>query len=101
MVGHRDKEKRKLVASLVGAGSNRWQGITDKVRPPHAPTYSDCSSAATWTYWVTYGGGPDFLNGESWWVFEGGVSRGVSSSHRPGCFFSSLSPTRGCRLCSK
>jgi len=26
----------------------RWGGIADKVKPPKAPAYSDCSSSATW-----------------------------------------------------
>jgi lysozyme len=26
----------------------RWGGITDKIKPPKAPAYSDCSSSATW-----------------------------------------------------
>jgi len=47
-------------------GSSRWIGITDGVRPPSAPTYSDCSAAATWCYWTVFGSGPDFLNGQNW-----------------------------------
>jgi hypothetical protein len=26
----------------------RWGGIADKVKPPKAPAYSDCSSSVTW-----------------------------------------------------
>jgi hypothetical protein len=47
-------------------GSQRWSGITGHVRPPSAPTYSDCSAAVTWCYWTVFGGGPDFLNGQNW-----------------------------------
>eukprot|EP00591_Stephanopyxis_turris_P008815 CAMPEP_0195533690 /NCGR_PEP_ID=MMETSP0794_2-20130614/41006_1 /TAXON_ID=515487 /ORGANISM="Stephanopyxis turris, Strain CCMP 815" /LENGTH=207 /DNA_ID=CAMNT_0040666317 /DNA_START=9 /DNA_END=632 /DNA_ORIENTATION=+ len=47
-------------------GSERWYGITNHVKPPNAPLYSDCSSAATWVYWTIFGDGQDFLNGESW-----------------------------------
>jgi len=47
-------------------GGSRWMGITNRVYPPSAPTYSDCSSAATWCYWTQYGGGNDFINGQSW-----------------------------------
>jgi len=47
-------------------GSSRWIGITNKIRPPNAPSYSDCSSAATWCYWTVFGSGPDFLNGQNW-----------------------------------
>jgi len=58
-------------------GSMRWQGITDKIRPPHAPTYSDCSSAVSWCYWTVFGDGPDILNGDSW---KGGYT-GTMASH--------------------
>jgi len=44
----------------------RWIGITNRVYPPSAPTYSDCSSAATWCYWTQYGSGTDFINGQNW-----------------------------------
>lgn len=47
-------------------GSERWSGIDQKVYPPKAPPYSDCSAAVTWIYWTVYGKGTDFLNGESW-----------------------------------
>jgi len=47
-------------------GGQRWIGITNRVYPPSAPTYSDCSSASTWCYWTQYGSGPDFLNGQQW-----------------------------------
>jgi len=47
-------------------GPSRWVGITDGVRPPNAPSYSDCSSATTWMYWTVFGSGPDFLNNQNW-----------------------------------
>jgi len=47
-------------------GSLRWIGITDGIRPPQAPAYSDCSAAATWCYWTVFGSGPDFLNNQNW-----------------------------------
>jgi len=47
-------------------GPERWSGIDKKIHPPQAPPFSDCSSAATWCYWTTYGSGPDFLNGQNW-----------------------------------
>jgi len=58
-------------------GGSRWQGITDRVRPPNAPTYSDCSSAVSWCYWTVFGGGADILNGDSW---QGGYT-GTMASH--------------------
>merc|ERR1712000_378791 len=44
----------------------RWNGITKKEYPPNAPVWSDCSSAVSWIYWTVFGGGSDFLNGQSW-----------------------------------
>jgi len=58
-------------------GPERWQGITAKIRPPSAPTYSDCSSAVSWCYWTVFGNGPDILNGESW---SGGYT-GTMATH--------------------
>jgi len=64
-------------------GSSRWIGITNKVRPPNAPTYSDCSAAATWCYWTVFGSGPDFLNGQSWKAGYTGTMSG--RGHSVGC----------------
>lgn len=47
-------------------GNQRWSGISGHVCPPSAPEYSDCSSTVTWIYWTLFGGGADFMNGESW-----------------------------------
>jgi len=58
-------------------GSSRWSGITGRVHPPNAPPYSDCSAAVSWAYWTVFGGGPDFINGDSW---RGGYT-GTLSSH--------------------
>jgi len=38
-------------------GSLRWQGISQKLKPPAFPRWADCSSFATWCYWVA--GAPD------------------------------------------
>jgi len=61
-------------------GSQRWIGITSKVRPPSAPTYSDCSSAATWCYWTVFGSGPDFLNNQGWKAGYTGTMSGRGKS---------------------
>lgn len=37
--------------------SLRWQGIDNRIKPPSFPRYADCSSMATYCYWVA--GGPD------------------------------------------
>jgi len=62
-------------------GSSRWSGITGHVRPPSAPTYSDCSSSTTWAYWTVFGNGPDLLNGQNWAAgYTGSMStRGTST----------------------
>jgi len=64
-------------------GSQRWSGINDKIRPPNAPPYSDCSAAATWCYWTVFGSGPDFLNGQSWKAGYTGTMSG--RGHSVGC----------------
>jgi len=58
-------------------GGSRWEGISSRIRPPSAPTYSDCSSAVSWCYWTVFGNGPDILNGDSW---QGGYT-GTMGSH--------------------
>jgi cell wall-associated NlpC family hydrolase len=75
-------------------GSSRWIGITNRVYPPSAPTYSDCSSAATWCYWTQYGNGPDMVNAQQWKAGYTGtmIQRGTVVSvanARPGdlCFY--------------
>jgi cell wall-associated NlpC family hydrolase len=44
----------------------RWQGIDQKRRPPRFPNYADCSSYTTWCYWLYFGNGTDFINGQYW-----------------------------------
>jgi hypothetical protein len=34
-------------------GSNRMEGVTQKIEPPAYPHHGDCSSIATWAYWVS------------------------------------------------
>jgi len=72
----------------------RWSGINSNVRPPKAPAYSDCSSAATWCYWTVCGGGTDFVNGEGWKAGYTGSMIGhgrvvAASKMQPGdlCFY--------------
>lgn len=38
-------------------GPRRMEGVRRKILPPAVPHYEDCSSFATWCYWV--GGAPD------------------------------------------
>jgi cell wall-associated NlpC family hydrolase len=44
----------------------RWEGLHNGIRPPQFPRHSDCSSAVSWDYWLVFGSGPDFLNGQNW-----------------------------------
>jgi hypothetical protein len=52
MLGYR---QRSLIHYTQGPA--RMQGVRDKIRPPAVPHYEDCSSFATWLYWVA--GAPD------------------------------------------
>jgi peptidoglycan hydrolase-like protein with peptidoglycan-binding domain len=47
-------------------GGSRWEGIDKMMRLPRFPNWADCSSFATWCYWLVYGAGMDFLNGQNW-----------------------------------
>jgi peptidoglycan hydrolase-like protein with peptidoglycan-binding domain len=42
-------------------GSLRMQGVTRHLRPPNYPNYADCSSFATWAYWVAGAADPNGL----------------------------------------
>jgi len=41
--------------------SLRMQGVRNRIRPPHYPNYEDCSSFATWCYWVAGAADPNGL----------------------------------------
>jgi cell wall-associated NlpC family hydrolase len=41
------------------AAGLRWEGITDKRRPPEFPTSADCSSFAIWCYWAAGASDPN------------------------------------------
>jgi cell wall-associated NlpC family hydrolase len=59
-----EEEKRRAIvaAAMLGyahrstihytMGPLRMWGVKNKVRPPKVPPYEDCSSFATWCYWV-------------------------------------------------
>lgn len=52
-------------------GPRRWQGISDRLlaRDGRFPSYSDCSSAATWLLWNALNvqfGMADVVNGQRW-----------------------------------
>jgi hypothetical protein len=43
-------------------GSLRWSGINGGIKPPNYPHYADCSSLATYCYWVAGAPDPNGLN---------------------------------------
>lgn len=64
-----EEEKRRAIVATAMLGyahrstihytqtSLRMWGVRNKTRPPRVPPYEDCSSFATWCYWVA--GAPD------------------------------------------
>lgn len=59
---------KKVVGKHVNytQGGQRWYGIKNKVCPPSAPTWADCSSFSTWGLWTAFGGLTDIVNKQSW-----------------------------------
>lgn len=74
-----------VAAALLGARNRdaihytqtyrRMQGVRERLRPPRFPVYEDCSSFATWCYWVA--GAPD-PNGRG---YDGAGYTGTQTSH--------------------
>lgn len=95
-------EKRRLLvvsAAMLGyanrgsihytQGGSRMVGVTGKIRPPLFPHYADCSSFATWCYFVA--GAPDpngYRPGYPGWGYTGTLGKNgrvVSASQaKPG-----------------
>ncbi len=63
---------------------SRWEGIVRKLRAWRGqfPSYSDCSSSATWILWQAYEhfGLPDKLNGTQW---QSGYTGTLSKHGKP------------------
>jgi hypothetical protein len=38
---------------IYSQGADRMEGVNEKLRPPEWPKHGDCSSTATWAYWVS------------------------------------------------
>lgn len=91
--------KRQAVvnAALYGAqhepsihytqSSLRMYGVRNRIRPPAIPRYEDCSSFATWCYWLAGAADPNGLgyNGQGYTGTLAAHGRRVSiSSLRPG-----------------
>ena len=66
-------------------GSARMYGVRHHVKPPRVPYYEDCSSYATWCYWVAGAPDPNHL-GYSGYGYTGTlVSHGsYTNNPRPG-----------------
>jgi cell wall-associated NlpC family hydrolase len=58
-----DLKRQKIVATAMHGYANRYgmhytqgwmrmQGVKQRIKPPAYPRYEDCSSFATWCYWV-------------------------------------------------
>jgi cell wall-associated NlpC family hydrolase len=77
-LGSTDKRKLIVNAALYGAqhepsihytqSSLRMYGVRNKVKPPGIPRYEDCSSFATWCYWLAGASDPNGLgyNGQGY-----------------------------------
>jgi hypothetical protein len=89
--------KRQAVvnAALYGAqhepsihytqSSSRMYGVRNRIRPPAIPRYEDCSSFATWCYWLAGAADPNGLgyNGQGYTGTLAAHGRRASTS-RPG-----------------
>lgn len=91
--------KRQVIvnAALFGAqrepyihytqSSSRMYGVRNRIRPPAIPRYEDCSSFATWCYWLAGAADPNGLgyNGQGYTGTLAAHGRRVSTSElRPG-----------------
>lgn len=47
-------------------GPSRMEGVRKKLRPPKCPHWEDCSSFATWAYWVSGASDPNHLRYNGW-----------------------------------
>lgn len=69
---HPDARHRVLSAAWEGylkrdqihytEGSRRMSGVRDKILLPNVPPWEDCSSFATWCYWVAGALDPNYFN---------------------------------------
>lgn len=63
----------------------RMYGVRNKIRPPRIPYYEDCSSFATWCYWVAGAPDPNGLDYNGYGFTGTQISHGRRvSSPRPG-----------------
>lgn len=57
-------------------GASRMGGVRNKIKPPRVPSYEDCSSFATWCYWVAGAQDPNGLNYDGYGYTGTQVRRG-------------------------
>lgn len=80
-----DLKRQKIVSTAMHGYNNRYgihytqsglrmQGVRQKIRPPAYPRYEDCSSFATWCYWVAGVSDPNGL-GYSGYGYTGTLAR--------------------------
>jgi hypothetical protein len=65
-------------------GPQRMQGVREQIRPDAVPSYEDCSSFATWCYWVAGAPDPNGLgyNGTGYTGTQVSHGRGVGLAGR-------------------
>lgn len=89
----KDAKRRRIVATAMHGYHNRqgilytqtalrMQGVRHKIVPPGYPRWEDCSSFATWCYWVAGAPDPNGLgyNGQGWTGTQVANGRRVSLS---------------------
>ena len=103
------KRQRIVAAAFVGhtnrdrihytQDGRRMQGVRERIRVPGFPQWEDCSSFATWCYWVA--GAPDpnacGYNGSGYTGSQIGLGKKVAAP-RPGdlVFYGGEPPPRSC-----
>jgi cell wall-associated NlpC family hydrolase len=66
-------------------GARRMGGVRNRIKPPRVPSYEDCSSFATWCYWVAGAPDPNGLGYDGYGYTGTQVNRGRKvSTARPG-----------------
>lgn len=93
-----DMRRQVIVSTAMHGFSNRYgihytqswmrmQGVKQRLRPPAYPKYEDCSSFATWCYWVAGASDPNGLgyNGYGYTGTLANNGRKISSAYmKPG-----------------
>jgi cell wall-associated NlpC family hydrolase len=98
VISSTDSKRQRIVATAMHGYRNRYgihytqsslrmQGVRNRIMPPGYPRYEDCSSFATWCYWVAGARDPNGL-GYNGYGFTGTLAsqgkRVWASSMKPG-----------------